>query len=88
MSARSNRLRRLAPVLLVAAVLFLSSHVCACPACFGETDAKTAEGVNGAIYLMMAMTGGVVGGIAAFFINFRRRAAALLGRIDPSRDMH
>jgi len=69
-------------------VILLSSPVHACPACFGETDAKTTEGVNGAIYLMMAMTGGVVGGIAAFFINFRRRATALLGRIDPSQDMH
>ena len=46
----------------------------ACPVCFGQNDSPMAWGVNMGVFAMLAMTGGVLAGFAAFFVHLMRRA--------------
>ena len=41
----------------------------ACPVCFGQNDSPMAWGVNMGIFVMLAVTGGVLAGFASFFLD-------------------
>lgn len=47
----------------------------ACAACFSATaDSPLVDGAKSGVWLLLAVTLGVQGGFAAFFIQLRRRA--------------
>jgi hypothetical protein len=46
-----------------------------CAACYGESDSPLAAGMNWGIFSLLACIGGVLGGVAAFFVFLSRRAA-------------
>ena len=46
----------------------------ACPVCFGQSDSPLAWGVNMGVFLMLAVTGGVLAAFATFFVHLMRRA--------------
>jgi heme/copper-type cytochrome/quinol oxidase subunit 2 len=51
-----------------------ASDLHACPVCFRIEDAAATNGVYAAVAVLLAVTGGVLGGCAAFLVNFVRRA--------------
>lgn len=48
----------------------------ACSVCFGQSDSPLAKGTNMGIYFLLAVTVGVLGGFASFFVYLIRRARA------------
>jgi len=47
----------------------------ACASCFGaNVDSPMVDGARSGVWLLLAVTLGVQGGFAAFFIHLRRRA--------------
>jgi hypothetical protein len=48
----------------------------ACPVCYGETESNSEQGLVAAIWLLLGVTGTVLGLISALFIQFRRRLRA------------
>jgi len=60
----------------------------ACPLCFSQADAQTADGLNDALLLLMGLTGSVLGGIAAFVISLRRRAGKVVRAIGGGQSLH
>lgn len=73
---------------LVCLLSIIAETGTSCPVCYGETDAKTAEGINLAILLMIGVTGGVLGGILAFIVNVKRRAVRAVGNLTFPRTMN
>ena len=55
-------------------MLAASRSAFACPVCFGQSDSPLAWGVNMGVFLMLAVTGGVLAAFATFFIHLMRRA--------------
>jgi hypothetical protein len=60
--------------IMTALVLAAPRAVLACPVCFGQSDSPLALGVNMGIYLLLAVTVGVLAAFASFFIYLARRA--------------
>lgn len=58
----------------LAAVLFGSSSVLACPMCFGAEETSMIDGTKLGIMVMLAITFAVQGGFVAFFLYLRKRA--------------
>jgi len=53
-------------------LLFLAAHpdsLPACAACYGDTDAPMSKGLTWAISVLVAIIGGVLAGVVAFFIR-------------------
>ncbi len=62
----------------LAVVLALQPHlVRACAACYGQSDAPMARGMNWGIMSLLVVIGLVLMGVAGFFVYLTRRAAAL-----------
>ncbi len=62
----------------VALLLIIASEPgTACPVCFGETESNSEEGLVAAIWLLLGVTGTVLGLISALFLQFRRRMRML-----------
>ena len=79
---RMNTMHARAMGVAVAAVLLMTIGVTlsvACPLCFSQADAQTADGLNDAVLLLMGLTGSVLGGVVAFVISLRRRAVRAIG---------
>jgi len=56
----------------------VSPSILACASCFGATaDSPLVDGAKVGVWLLLAVTLGVQGGFAAFFIKLRRRAKRL-----------
>ena len=53
------------------------SHACA--ACYGQSDAPMAHGMNWGIMSLLAVITMVLAGVASFFIYLARRAASVQG---------
>ena len=60
--------------LIIVLLLAAPRAALACPVCFGQSDSPLAWGVNMGVFLMLAVTGGVLAAFAAFFIHLVRRA--------------
>jgi len=58
-----------------ASVLLAPGSLLACAACYGQSDAPMAEGMNWGILSLLGVILTVLGGIAAFFISLARNAA-------------
>jgi heme/copper-type cytochrome/quinol oxidase subunit 2 len=62
----------------LALLLALQPHlVRACAACYGQSDAPMARGMNWGIMSLLAIIGLVLMGVAGFFVYLTRRAAAV-----------
>jgi hypothetical protein len=57
------------------AVLGSSPSAHACAACFGRSDSPMAKGMNAGIFVLMAVIGMVLAGVASFFVFLSRRAS-------------
>ena len=60
--------------LIITLLLAAPRAALACPVCFGQSDSPLAWGVNMGVFLMLAVTGGVLAAFATFFIHLMRRA--------------
>ena len=63
--------------LALAAMFMLEQNAAACAACFGESDAPMADGMNAGIFTLLIVVGGTLAGIAGFFIYIIRRGARM-----------
>lgn len=63
--------------LALAGLLLAEQNAAACAACYGESDAPMADGMNAGIFTLLIVVGGLLGGIAGFFIYIMRRSACL-----------
>ncbi len=63
--------------LALAAMFMLEQNASACAACFGESDAPMADGMNAGIFTLLIVVGGTLSGIAGFFIYIIRRGARM-----------
>ena len=57
-------------------LLAVPRAVLACSVCFGQSDSPLAKATNMGIYFLIAVTVGVLGAFASFFIYLIRRARA------------
>jgi hypothetical protein len=61
-------------VVVVCAISFLPNSVSACAVCFGKSDGPAAQGLNAAIFLMLAVIGSVLGSILSFIFYLRKKS--------------
>jgi hypothetical protein len=75
-------LRRPAAFALLAATVLLSSAppALACPSCFGDAQGPLIDAARLGVWLLLAVTLGLQGAFAAFFLYLRRRAASAAGQ--------
>jgi hypothetical protein len=69
--------RSVAGVFLRGFGIFMAAYpgsVLACAACYGQSDSPLAAGMNWGILCLLGFIGGVLGGVAAFFIFLARRS--------------
>ena len=59
----------------LAVCLIQPDSLLACAACYGQSDAPMAQGMNWGILSLLGIIITVLGGVAAFFISLARRAA-------------
>jgi len=64
------------PVALLA-IVAQPRAVLACAACYGQSDAPMAHGMNWGIMSLLVVIGCVLAGVASFFVYLAKRAAAL-----------
>ena len=69
-----TRSPRLVAVLSSLLVLLADQALHACPVCFRIDDAATTSGVHAAVFVLLGVTSGVLGGFATFIVRFVRRA--------------
>ncbi len=62
---------------LLPGLLLLPRPILGCAACYGQSDAPLARGMNWGILSLLVMIVLVLGGVAAFFVSLARRSAAL-----------
>ncbi len=67
--------RRLVLSIAALSLALRPASLLACAACYGQSDAPMAQGMNWGIFSMLAVIGVVLGGVAAFFIYLARRSA-------------
>lgn len=58
----------------VTCLLVAASAAQACPVCFGVEDSQLVTGTKAGIWVMLAITIGIQGAFAGFFLYLRRRA--------------
>ncbi len=62
-------------LLTIAIFIFLPEIIFACDKCFGaNVDTPVTQGIGFAMLALLGITGGVLGGISAFFIYLWRRS--------------
>jgi heme/copper-type cytochrome/quinol oxidase subunit 2 len=69
---------------LVFLIAMQARSVWACAACYGQSDAPMAQGMNWGILSLMGIIVLVLGGVAGFFVYLARRAAELAVTTPPS----
>ena len=65
-------------VLLTGTWLVVPDLARACSTCFGAPDDPAVIGIKVAMFSMLGVTGGVLGGFASFMIYLHRRSKAML----------
>lgn len=58
---------------ILTALATVAFPVMACPACYGQLDSPTGDGMNMAIFFLLAVTGGVLSAFVSFFVYMRKR---------------
>jgi hypothetical protein len=75
-------MRTLSPLLIpltLSAWLVIPRLAEACSVCFGNPDSEHTQGMKFAILSLLAVTGGVLGSLATFFVVLARRSKLLAG---------
>lgn len=67
----------IAAAILAVVLLVLPQSGFACPVCYGDPQSSMTDGMNMAIVSLLGVTGGVLTGVAAFFLFLRRRLRML-----------
>jgi hypothetical protein len=67
-------------LLAVVGLLFSAGPSLACPSCFGEAQGPLIDAARLGIWFLLAVTVGLQGGFALFFLYLRRRAARAAGQ--------
>ena len=62
---------------LVIAAIIRPAALWACAACYGQSDAPMAQGMNWGILSLLGIVMTVLGGVTAFFMHLARRSAAM-----------
>ena len=74
MSSPHRNLPFVGPAIMILVLIVLNSaFASACPICFGETESGSADGVNAAVWVMLGITGTVLGLISTLFLRLRKR---------------
>ena len=60
--------------IIVLSVVFIFEVAWACATCYGAPDSPATHGMNGAIWTLLIITGGVLSSIVAGIILLRNRA--------------
>ncbi len=68
---------------LAVALAFQPNSLRACAACYGQSDAPMAAGMNWGIFSLLTVVVFVLGGVATFFVYLARRAATV-AVVDPA----
>jgi len=71
-----NRKTRAILTVLAVSLLLRPAPILACAACYGASDSPMAQGMNWGIFTLLGVVGGVLGGIAGFFVFLARRSAS------------
>lgn len=58
---------------ILCALVMFTSTVTPCPACYGDLDSPTGDGMNLAILFLLVVTGGVLSAFVSFFVYMRKR---------------
>lgn len=77
MNASIRRVRAVAAVAGIWAAAGRSAL--ACPVCFGAADSPMVDGIKLGIFVLLAVTGVMLGSFAAFFVHLMRRAKITAG---------
>ena len=59
-------------------LVFVFEMAQACATCYGAPDAPASHGLNGAIWTLLVITGGVLSSIVAGIISLRNRAKSFM----------
>ena len=59
-------------------LVFVFEMVWACATCYGAPDSPASHGLNGAIWTLLVITGGVLSSIVAGIISLRNRAKSFM----------
>lgn len=62
---------------LAVVALFAVPQARACAVCFGNSDDKMTQGMLAGVFVLLLVVLAVLGGFAALFVYFARRAAAV-----------
>ena len=71
-----NRTITLLTGALLASLALQAQPVLACAACYGQSDAPMAQGMNWGIMSLLVIIGLVLAGVASFFVFLSKRAVA------------
>jgi heme/copper-type cytochrome/quinol oxidase subunit 2 len=69
-----TRPQRIVAVIVGLSILLADQAVHACPVCFRVDDDDVTSGVYAAVFVLLGVTSGVLGGFATFIVRFVRRA--------------
>ena len=58
--------------------VFVFEMAWACATCYGAPDSPASHGLNGAIWTLLVITGGVLSSIVAGIISLRNRAKSFM----------
>jgi hypothetical protein len=59
-------------------LVFIFEMAWACATCYGAPDSPASHGLNGAIWTLLVITGGVLSSIVAGIISLRNRAKSFM----------
>jgi len=59
-------------------LVFVFEMAWACATCYGAPDSPASHGLNGAIWTLLVITGGVLSSIIAGIISLRNRAKSFM----------
>ena len=74
---KQSRIIKLICVAVIAAAANQPRILLACAACYGQSDAPMAHGMNWGIMSLLAVIGMVLACVAGFFVYLARRAVAM-----------
>ena len=76
-------MRRFKILLYSVAMACAANATVACPACFGKSDSRAADGFNAGIFVMLGVIGSVLAGASVFFVYLARKASATSSAAKP-----
>jgi len=81
-----NRRRKIKILLATSLAVFAFSPnpLWACAACYGQSDAPMAKGMNWGIFTLLGVVVFVLGSVATFFVYLAKKSATAAGNAAPA----